>query len=100
MEKNVNSIFINRHSEREALSDLINKNTKINIIFSNEGFGKTALLENYLTEVDSNAYIKVNTDDLFVDHAHDYYFITKIISSISQKLNLDFYKKEKVIGKK
>ena len=39
-------MFINRKEEREYITDLIERNSRINIIFSNEGFGKTALIGN------------------------------------------------------
>lgn len=93
--------FINRSKERNNLTNLIEENSRINIIFSNEGFGKTALLEDYLNNYNSDTYIRVCTDDLFAESAPEYYFITKIISSISEKFNLnDFENKSKKIWDK
>ncbi len=93
----MNDKFINRSSEKKHLTSLIQQESRINIIFSNEGFGKTALLEDYLNALDYDSYIRVSTDDLFTESAPDFYFITRIITEICEKIN---FNKLKNIGNK
>lgn len=93
----MNDKFINRSSEKRRLTSLIKQESRINIIFSNEGFGKTALLENYLNSLDFDSYIRVSTEDLFTENAPEFYFITRIITETCEKLNIN---KIKNTGKK
>lgn len=81
--------FVNRISETEYITKLIEQKNRVNIIFSNEGFGKTILIEHLLKQIDKNMYININTDDLLSNNPCDFYFIKKIISAINEQLSFN-----------
>ncbi len=78
--------FINRKLESEYITHLIEQKNRINIIFSNKGLGKTSLLEHLLKQINSDMYVRVNTDELLDNSAPEFYFITKVIHAINENL--------------
>lgn len=70
--------FVNRISETEYITKLIEQKNRVNIIFSNEGFGKTILIEHLLKQIDKDMYININTDNLLSNDPCDFYFIKKL----------------------
>ena len=75
--------------ESEYIIRLIEEKNRINLIFSNRGFGKTALLENLLDENNSDIYVRVNTNELLSNSAPEFYFISKVISAVNENLCFD-----------
>ncbi len=81
--------FINRRNESEYIKELVTQRNRVNIIFSTKGTGKTCLIDYVISKINKEMYVNINTSELLSQVTPEYYFISKIISSIIKKLNIN-----------
>lgn len=94
--------LIDRSDIQDRLNELINNNSRVNILFSNSGFGKTSVIETLLEEdqqTNDSIYIKVNTSNIMENVACEYSFIEKILNSIKERVYYLPYSKFESIEK-
>ena len=80
--------LVDRSDIKHKINELICNKSRVNILFSNSGLGKSAVLETLLKkDQDTNCsiYVKVDTNNIMDNVACEYEFIGKILNSIKER---------------
>lgn len=86
--------FYNRSNEQECINDCINKDVRIQIIYSKEGVGKSALIRKVVDKKE-NYYIDIYDDELILtDRAEAFTFLRNIAKAVEKTFSNFKYNKK------
>ncbi len=86
--------FVNRKKELAILSENISEDTRVTIIYSLHGRGKSTLIEHVLSSVDNAYYINIPNEELLGKTCvEDFTFIKSIAEILSDKLQIGIFRK-------
>ena len=88
------SDFVNRKKELKKLYENIEKDVRVNIIYSLKGRGKSSMIAHAFESMNDIYYINVSSEELLGKvYAEDYFFIKLIAEELCNTLPLSFVKK-------
>ena len=86
--------FINRKKELANINKNIFNNTRVNIVYSFKGRGKSSLIRHAFETTNNIYYINVSSDELIGrKYAEDFYYIKLVAESICANLPISHIKK-------
>jgi len=86
--------FINRKKELTNINKNIFNDTRVNIIYSFKGRGKSSLIRHAFEAINDIYYINILSDELIIkEYAEDFYYIKLIAESICTNLPINHIKK-------